>query len=100
MTAKGLVHAVPSDLKKALESNPAVLDKWNSLTPIERNEWICWVISVKKEETRKNHIIRTISQIKEGDRKPCCFIGCIHRKDKKISPSVAGILARKAGKKP
>ncbi len=61
--ATGVVHSVPSDLRKALASDPNALTKWSDLTPLARNEWICWVISVKKAETRKEHTQRTISEL-------------------------------------
>jgi hypothetical protein len=80
--ATGVVHKVPADLKKALASNPKALTIWNNLTPLARNEWICWVTFVKKNETRREHIKRVISELKEGMRRPCCWLGCIHRKDK------------------
>lgn len=91
----GTAHNLPDDLKKALSSDTNALEKWESLTPLARNEWICWATFVKKEETRKEHIKRTVSELKEGMRRPCCWIGCIHRKDKKISPSVQGILNKR-----
>lgn len=96
--SKGTVHTVPSDLGNALVSNKAALTAWESLTPLARNEWICWVMFVKKEETRKEHIERLIEQLKEGKRRPCCWIGCIHRTDKVISPSVQGVLKKRAKK--
>lgn len=36
----GTVHELPTDLRKALAANKAVLAKWQSLTPLARNEWI------------------------------------------------------------
>jgi hypothetical protein len=92
----GTVHALPSDLRKALIAQPKALKIWESLTPLARNEWICWDITVKQAATRKNHIERTISELLEGMRRPCCWMGCIHRKDKSISPSVQWVLNRKA----
>jgi len=50
--AIGTVHAMLSDLRKALSSAPRALNVWQDITPIARNEWICWVISGKKAETR------------------------------------------------
>jgi hypothetical protein len=97
--SSGTVHTVPTDLRKALTAGKAAYTAWESLTPLARNEWICWVISVKKAETREEHIERLVSQFKEGKRRPCCWIGCIHRKDKALSPSVQGILADRAKKK-
>lgn len=89
------MHSVPSDLTVALKTDVMARDLWEGLTPLARNEWICWVVSVKRNETRKEHIARVVKQLKEGKRRPCCWIGCIHRKDKAISPSVAGILKKR-----
>lgn len=77
--AGGVVHEVPADLRKALESDESVLERWEDLTPLARNEWICWTISNKKLETRKNHIDRIMTELLEGKRRPCCWAGCIHR---------------------
>ena len=77
--ATGVAHTVPADLRKALTFNPNVLVKWNNLTTLARNEWICWVMSVKKMETRREHIKRVFSELKEGKRRPCCWPGCPHR---------------------
>ena len=93
--AEGTVHKVPEDLREALTSDPKALTLWEDLTPLARNEWICWVTFVKKDETRKEHVKRTVSELKEGMRRPCCWLGCIHRTDKPISPSVQYVLSRK-----
>ncbi len=77
--ATGTVHKVPPDLQKALISDESALERWEDLTPLARNEWICWVISNKKPETRSNHIERTITELLEGVRRPCCWMGCNHR---------------------
>ena len=82
--ATGVVHKVPADLKEHLISNPDVLAKWNNLTPLARNEWICWTTIVKKPETRKDHIERLRSDILEGKRRPCCWPGCAHRRREKV----------------
>jgi uncharacterized protein YdeI (YjbR/CyaY-like superfamily) len=79
---EGVVHPLPADMREALASNPALLDKWNRLTPLARNEWICWTTIVKKPETRLEHIIRLSEQILEGHRRPCCWPGCPHRSEK------------------
>jgi hypothetical protein len=91
----GTAHKLPADLQKALVSNSASLKAWEGLTPLARNEWICWVTFVKKEETRNEHIKRLVNELKEGKRRPCCWLGCIHRKDKAISPSVQAVLNKK-----
>lgn len=77
--ASGVVHQVPADLKKMLKASPKALIAWNDITPLARNEWICWIISPKKIETRKEHINRAMNQLKEGKRRPCCWAGCPHR---------------------
>jgi hypothetical protein len=97
--SNGVVHDMPKDLQKALASDKRTLSIWESLTPLARNEWICWTISVKKPETRKEHIRRVVKELKEGVRRPCCWIGCIHRTDKAISPSVKGILVQRTKSK-
>ena len=75
----GTVHKVPDDLRQALASDRAALAKWEDITPLARNEWICWVTFVKKPETRQEHVARVRSELKEGMRRPCCWIGCPHR---------------------
>lgn len=92
------MHDMPSDLRKALTSDKAARAKWEGLTPLSRNEWICWVTFVKKAETRNEHVERVISELKEGIRRPCCWIGCIHRTDKAVSRSVQGVLDRRSKK--
>jgi hypothetical protein len=91
----GTVHKLPKDLREALTADTQALTLWESLTPLARNEWICWVTYVKKDETRKEHVQRTVSELKEGIRRPCCWMGCIHRTDKAISPSVQYVLSKK-----
>ncbi|MGB7567789.1 MAG: YdeI/OmpD-associated family protein [Chitinivibrionales bacterium] len=92
--SSGTVHKMPADLRKALTSDEGALAIWEDLTPLARNEWICWVTFAKKDETRKDHVKRTVGELKEGMRRPCCWLGCIHRKDKAVSPSVRAMLAK------
>lgn len=75
----GVVHDVPADLKKALLVSPAALAKWDDVTPLARDEWICWTISVKKQETRDEHVRRVVQELISGKRRPCCWAGCMHR---------------------
>ncbi len=77
--AGGVVHEVPEDLASALVSDESVLERWEDLTPLARNEWICWTITNKKPETRANHIERIVTELLAGKRRPCCWVGCIHR---------------------
>src|SRR4029077_16428789 len=91
----GVVHTVPMDLRRVLVATPKVLAAWEDLTPLARNEWICWVLWPKKAETRAQHIQRVRSELLEGKRRPCCWLGCTHRKDKEVSPSVRWVLSRR-----
>jgi hypothetical protein len=94
----GVVHELPEDLRISLAADAEALAAWEDLTPLARNEWICWTISVKKPETRRQHVERVRTELKEGVRRPCCWIGCIHRTDKAISPSVQYVLNKRSKK--
>jgi hypothetical protein len=104
MTSKeisgGVVHELPEDLQKALAADAAALAAWEDLTPLARNEWICWTTYVKKPETRRQHVERVRTELKEGMRRPCCWMGCIHRTDKSVSPSVQYVLNKRSKKSP
>lgn len=78
----GILHKAPVDMQKVLISDEFILEKWNSLTPIQRNEWICWVTIVKKSDTRSAHIERMLKELRDGKRQPCCWPGCPHRRPK------------------
>jgi len=77
--AGGVVHDLPDDLRLALTRNPAALATWADITPLARNEWICWIESAKKPETRRKRIDWGCSNLQEGKRRPCCWPGCPHR---------------------
>ncbi len=75
----GTVHKIPNDLKKSLLSHPKALALWADITPLARNEWICWVEGAKLIETRARRIERVHKELVEGMRRPCCWPGCMHR---------------------
>ncbi len=75
----GVAHGVPRDLRKVLVAAPAARVAWEDITPLARNEWLCWVLSAKKSETRSHRIHRTRDELIEGMRRPCCWAGCMHR---------------------
>lgn len=81
--SQGTAHSVPSDLRKALLSDEEALILWEDITSLARNEFICWVENAKQTKTRKRRIQRTCEELLEGKRRPCCWVGCIHRTDKK-----------------
>jgi uncharacterized protein YdeI (YjbR/CyaY-like superfamily) len=74
------LHTMPEDLQEVLDSNPDVKEKWDTLTSLTKNEWICWVTIVKKLETRQEHLIRLCEDLRAGERRPCCWPGCPHRR--------------------
>lgn len=90
------MHTMPPDLRKALTADHKALAAWEDITPLARNEWICWTISVKTPKTRQEHVARVVSELKEGMRRPCCWVGCIHRSDKKLSPSQKFVLSKRS----
>ena len=75
----GTVHALPGDLAASLRLAPAAVGTWREITPLARNEWICWVTSPKKAETRAKRIAWGLESLSEGKRRPCCWPGCPHR---------------------
>ena len=82
--ATGVVHSVPDDLQKYLLADSAALYHWEDITPLARNEWICWVEDARKPETRRSRIERLCTELKEGVRRPCCWGGCPHRDKNKM----------------
>ena len=75
----GVVHKVPADIKKALLEKEKAHIVWEDITPLARNEWLCWIMDAKKEETRNHRLKRMIIELREGKRRPCCWPGCAHR---------------------
>lgn len=75
----GVVHELPDDLAFALRASPAALAAWQDITPLARNEWICWVTSPKQDKTRLKRVAWGIESLSEGKRRPCCWPGCPHR---------------------
>ena len=94
----GTVHKMPTDLRKALVADTKVLALWEDITALARNEFICWVENAKQIETRKRRIQRTCEELLEEKRRPCCWVGCIHRPDKPISASVKRVLDKQSKK--
>ncbi len=76
----GVVHRVPGDLKSALLGNDDVLAIWNKLTPLARNEWICYITIAKTAKTRGEHLARMSGDLRKGKKRPCCWPGCPHRR--------------------
>ncbi|MEQ9663811.1 MAG: YdeI/OmpD-associated family protein [Parasphingopyxis sp.] len=74
-------HKTPSDLRAVLDANAQLETKWKDLTSLGRNEWICWITSAKKQETRDKRLGRLQEEVLDGKRRPCCWPGCPHRRE-------------------
>ncbi len=75
-------HSLPDDIAALLDADPALKAKWDALTDLGRNEWICWTTTVKTAKTRAKHRERLEEEVKAGKRRPCCWPGCPHRNPK------------------
>ncbi len=77
--SSGTMHKLPTDMRDVFTTDSKLRDIWEDITPLARNEWICWVTSAKKDETRKHRIVVMQDKFKKGARRPCCWAGCPHR---------------------
>ncbi|AIE85844.1 YdeI/OmpD-associated family protein [Fimbriimonas ginsengisoli] len=65
---------VPADLWEALlAAPPKALATWSDITPLARRDWIHWITSGKRAETRAKRIGVALSKLTAGNRRPCCF---------------------------
>jgi hypothetical protein len=95
----GTVHQAPDDLQAAVRSDPTILALWQGLTPLGRNEFICWIEDARQAATRRRRIERACAELLEGKKRPCCWPGCIHRTDKAPSRWQQAVLLDRKGKK-
>ena len=66
--------SVPQDLAEALAAAPQkIRNLWNEITPMARWEWVRWVNATKNPDTRRRRVEVSISKMKSGKRRPCCF---------------------------
>ncbi|WP_423211982.1 YdeI/OmpD-associated family protein [Paracoccus yeei] len=94
----GTVHDAGEDLQAMVRADPAVFSLWQDLTPLGRNEFICWIEDARQPATRQRRIQRTCEALLEGRKRPCCWAGCIHRTDKAPGRWQKAVLVdRKAG---
>lgn len=77
--SSGTVHGMIDDIAKILISRPKVLEIWEDITPLARNEYICWTENAKKAETRDKRVKWMCENLLAGKRRPCCWAGCRHR---------------------
>ncbi|WP_407353524.1 YdeI/OmpD-associated family protein [Luteimonas sp. R10] len=64
---------VPADLRTALAAHPDARAQWADLTAVARRDWIHWVTSGKKAETRERRIHTACDMLASGKRRACCF---------------------------
>jgi len=64
---------VPADVRKALGDHPEAKAQWKTLTPVQRRDWIHWIISGKKAETRVKRLATACDMLGSGKRRACCF---------------------------
>lgn len=76
---RGVAHSTPSYIARTFAVHKEILAAWKDITPLARNEWICWITSAKKPETRAHRLDRAVAELRQGKRRPCCFAGCPHR---------------------
>ncbi len=75
----GTIHKTPEYVRVLLLASKDASKTWNDITPLARNEWICWIQQAKKEETKVRRLKIMLDKLVSGERRPCCFAGCIHR---------------------
>jgi len=64
---------VPADMRKALGAHPEAKAQWTTLTPVQRRDWIHWITSGKKAETRVKRLATACDMLGSGKRRACCF---------------------------
>lgn len=64
---------VPDDLRSALEGAADIAELWDSITPMARWEWVRWVRSTRNPATRAKRVEVSVSKMRDGKRRPCCF---------------------------
>ena len=64
---------VPADLREALAGSPAARATWGDITPLARRDWIAWITSGKKAETRVKRVAAACDMLASGKRRACCF---------------------------
>ena len=96
---QGTVHESSEDFQAAVRMDPKVFALWQGLTPLGRNEFICWVDDAIQPTTRQRRIVRTCEELLEGKKRPGCWAGCIHRTDKAPSRWQQAVLIDQKVKK-
>lgn len=65
---------VPADFRRSLAAAGAgVRTAWRGITPAARRDFVHWVTSPKRAETRATRIEVACDMLSKGKRRPCCF---------------------------
>ena len=72
-TAKEPEPKVPADLRKALAAARDAKAVWSDITPVARRDWIQWIVSAKRSQTRARRIANACEMLSSGKRRVCCF---------------------------
>lgn len=64
---------VPVDLRKALAAAAEARAVWSDITLMARRDWIHWITSAKRSETRARRIHTACEMLAAGKRRVCCF---------------------------
>jgi uncharacterized protein YdeI (YjbR/CyaY-like superfamily) len=72
-SAEALEPRVPADLRKALAAAPKARALWSDITPSARTDWIHWISSAKRPETRARRVDNACAMLAGGKRRVCCF---------------------------
>lgn len=75
----GVIHKTPKKLASIIFFMPNLHEAWEDITPLARNEWLCWIASAVKSETQAKRTRILCENLINGKRRPCCWAGCIHR---------------------
>lgn len=64
---------LPHDLRTALRNDTDAAMRWDAVTPMAHWDWLRWINSTKSAETRAKRIRVSLSKLKAGEKRPCCF---------------------------
>ena len=72
-SAKETARTLADDLRAALDDATDLAETWDDITPMARWEWVRWVNATRNADTRERRIEVSLSKMRAGKRRPCCF---------------------------
>jgi hypothetical protein len=67
---------LPDDFSAALGSSPGGLQAFEGFAPSHRREYIDWIVSAKRQETRERRIAQAVKWIAEGKKRHWKYENC------------------------